>query len=433
MAADTGTCFICCEGESDNRPLMFACTVCNAMTHAECLGQHLLYRSLRGECSICSGTLTREATSGALRVALEQSKATLGPSHPGTVLIATRLANVLSNIGDYEDARAVIRHQMEGPALSFASEMICQVELLSVNAREGNQCQAKTPTRLAETLANCNIPRLLIKTNLIGAACCKRQRAFKQAWNHVNAAHHAAVSTQPPHSTAFVKVLKTAAKIFAAEGNNFAVVTTLELIVQNLRSLNKIDSSKFEAALADLALARVDAGQEFGPAALRDIYCTLRRAPPRDYRRLNALRRVHEYILQFTAPTRRISRKRSFQSIELRAKQPTHVADEQDCDEEKKEEVEEHCKITVVSLAGEVIITTQLPPFAVVRELRDQVASALNWPCYRLNLITENGYKMKEYDFIGQHLATTARVTVVKRSPNPKPKWKPLDMDALRG
>ena len=109
------------------------------------------------------------------------------------------------------------------------------------------------------------------------------------------------------------------------------------------------------------------------------------------------------------------------------------MADEQDCDEEKKEEVEEHCKITVVSLAGEVIITTQLPPFAVVRELRDQVASALNWPCYRLNLITENGYKMKEYDFIGQHLATTARVTVVKRSPNPKPKWKPLDMDALRG
>ena len=109
------------------------------------------------------------------------------------------------------------------------------------------------------------------------------------------------------------------------------------------------------------------------------------------------------------------------------------MADKQDCDEEKKEEVEEHCKTAVVSLVGEVIITTRLPPSAVVRELRDPVASALNWPCYRLNLITENGYKMKQYDFIGQHLATTARVTVVKHSPNPKPKWKPLDMDTLRG
>ena len=309
--------------------------------------------------------------------------------------------------------------------------MICQVELLSVNAREGNLCQAKTVTRLAETLANCSIPRLLIKANLIGAACCKRQRAFKQAWNHVNAAHQAAVSTKPPHSTAFVKVLKTAAKIFAAEGNNRAAVTTLELIVQNLRSLNKIDSSKYEAALAELALARVDVGEEFGPDVLRDIYCTLRRAPPRDYRRLNALRRVHEYILQFTAPTLRISRTRSFQSIELRAKQLTHMADERGCDQEEKEEVKEHRKITVYSLAGEVVITTQLPPSAVVRELRDQVASALNWPCYRLNLIAENGCKMKQYDVIGQQLTTSARIIVVKRSPKPKPKWKRLDMNAL--
>ena len=31
---------------------------------------------------------------------------------------------------------------------------------------------------------------------------------------------------------------------------------------------------------------------------------------------------------------------------------------------------------------------------AVVRDLRDRVASALNWPCYRLNLSAENGCKM---------------------------------------
>ena len=218
---------------------------------------------------------------------------------------------------------------------------------------------------------------------------------------------------------------------FAAEGNNLAAVTVLELIVQIILSLNKIDSFKFEAALAELAITRVDAGQEFGPAALRDIYCMLRRAPPRDYRRLNALRRVHEYILQFTAPTLRISRTRSFQSIELRAKQLTHMADERGCDQEEKEEVKEHRKITVYSLAGEVVITTQLPPSAVVRELRDQVASALNWPCYRLNFIAENGCKMKQYDVIGQQLTTSARIIVVKRSPKPKPKWKRLDMNAL--
>ena len=66
------------------------------------------------------------------------------------------------------------------------------------------------------------------------------------------------------------------------------------------------------------------------------------------------------------------------------------MADEHDCDEEKKEEVEEHRKITVVSPVGEVCIKTRLPPFAAVRKLRDQVASAFNLPCYRLNLITEN-------------------------------------------
>ena len=221
--------------------------------------------------------------------------------------------------------------------------------------------------------------------------------------------------------------------MFAAEGNNLAALTTLELIVQNLRSLNKIDSSKFEAALADLALARVDAGQESGFAALRDAYCLLRRAPPRDYRRRKALRRVHEYILQLTAPTRRISRKRSFESIELRAKQAPNVAEEQHCDQEEEKEVEEHCEITVMSLAGQVVVTTQLPPSAIVQELRDRVATALNWPCYRLNLMADNGCKVKLFDYIGQHLATSAGVTVVKRKAHPKPRWKPLDMDALRG
>ena len=143
----------------------------------------------------------------------------------------------------------------------------------------------------------------------------------------------------------------------AAEGNNLATVTTLEMIVQNIRSLDIINLSKFEAALSDLALARVDAGQEVGPAALRDVYCMLRRAPPRDYKRLNALRRVYAYILQFTAPMRRISRKRSFQSIELRANQSIHVADEQDCDEEEREELEEHREINASARAGHVVAT----------------------------------------------------------------------------
>ena len=220
---------------------------------------------------------------------------------------------------------------------------------------------------------------------------------------------------------------------FATEGNNLAVLTTLELIVQNSRSLNNIDSSKFEAALADLALARVGAGQEFGFASLRDAYCHLRRAPPRDYRRRKALQCVHEYILQCTAPTRRISRKRPFESIDLRAKQVTNMADEQHCDQEEGNEVEEHCEITVMSLTGQVVVMTQLPPSAIVQELRDRVATALNWPCYRLNLIEDNGCKMKLSDYIGQHLATSARVTVVKRKAHPKPRWKPVDMDALRG
>ena len=243
MAVNSDTCFICCKGECKDRPLIFACTICNAMTHAECLGQRLLHRSLRGDCSICSGTLTREAMSDALRMALDQSNVNLGPSHPDTVLITTRLAKVLSNIGIYEDARAVIHHQMQCSTLSLESQLACHVELLSVSAREGKQCQAKTARQLAEILAECNIPRLLIKANLIAAACCKRQRAFKLAWHHVHVAQQAVESTESPHSTAFVKVLKMVAKVFAAEGDNLAAVATLELIVQRLRSLKQIDSS----------------------------------------------------------------------------------------------------------------------------------------------------------------------------------------------
>ena len=130
----------------------------------------------------------------------------------------------------------------------------------------------------------------------------------------------------------FVKVLKTTAKVFAAEGNIAAAVVTLELVVQHLRSLNKIDSSKLEVARTELALAQVDAGQECGPAALQDAYCLLQQARSRDYRRHDALRRVHEYILRFTAPACRIPRKRSLQSIELRAKRGAHVAEEPHCD-----------------------------------------------------------------------------------------------------
>ena len=122
MAVNSDTCFICCKGECKDRPLIFACTICNAMTHADCLGQRLLHRSLRGDCSICSGTLTREAMSDALRMALDQSNVNLGPSHPDTVLIATRLAKVLSNNGFYEDARAVIHHQMQCSTLSLESQ-----------------------------------------------------------------------------------------------------------------------------------------------------------------------------------------------------------------------------------------------------------------------------------------------------------------------
>ena len=63
--------------------------------------------------------------------------------------------------------------------------------------------------------------------------------------------------------------------------------------------------------------------------------------------------------------------------------------------------MEEHCKITVVSLAGQVVVTTQLPPTVIMEELRDRVAIALNWHCYRLNLIADNGYKMERFDCIG--------------------------------
>ena len=357
MAADAGTFFKCSECECEDRPLIFACTVCNTMMHAVCLGQYLLYRSLRGECPKCSRTLKREATYRALRVALKQSKKTLGLPHPGNVLKATRLVNVLLNIGSYKDARAVICLQMQRPALSFESEMLCEVEGVSVNA-------------LAKMLAKCS---MRIKANLVGPACCKRQRTVRQA----------AASTKLLHSTAFVEVLETAAQVFAAEGNKLVAVTALQLIVQNIRSLNKIDSSKFEAALLELALAIGDAGQEFGSAASQHDDCLWRQAPLGDCRRLNALRRVHEYILQF---------------------------------------LNEHCKITVLSLTGQVVLTTQLSPTAIVQELRSRVATALNWACRRLDLITDNGRKMKQFDVLGKHLATSARVSVVKRSLHSKPK-----------
>ena len=66
MATDSGTCFQCCKGECKDRLIIFAYIICKVMTHADCLGQYILYRSLCGDCSICSVALTHEAMSDAV-------------------------------------------------------------------------------------------------------------------------------------------------------------------------------------------------------------------------------------------------------------------------------------------------------------------------------------------------------------------------------
>ena len=71
MAADSGTRFMRCEGEHEERPLMMACTTFNTLRNTERLGLDLFYRSMCGECSIRYGILVQEAMSGAVFVAVE--------------------------------------------------------------------------------------------------------------------------------------------------------------------------------------------------------------------------------------------------------------------------------------------------------------------------------------------------------------------------
>ena len=45
------------------------------------------------------------------------------------------------------------------------------MELLSIDAREGKQYQLQIATRLVDTLVKCDMSRLVVKANIVVAAC----------------------------------------------------------------------------------------------------------------------------------------------------------------------------------------------------------------------------------------------------------------------
>ena len=53
--------------------------------------------------------------------------------------------------------------------------------------------------------------------------------------------HRVVFETESIHSIEFVKVSKMTFKMFAAEGDNIAALTTLELMVQRLRAFGDVD------------------------------------------------------------------------------------------------------------------------------------------------------------------------------------------------
>ena len=109
------------------------------------------------------------------------------------------------------------------------------------------------------------------------------------------------------------------AELHAAQGHHQMAIKARESIA-NWSSEDGENTTTFQAALVELALAKAQGGCDEAPELLQDAIGRMRQCSARHWVAQEALQRTKACLLRIAAPARRVVGKRPRHSVELRVK-----------------------------------------------------------------------------------------------------------------